>query len=336
MKKVQARTIRVLAAVASVTLVAGAFIASYSAPGDAPVEKVEHPSVPRSEAFEQAFSGGVDHLRQGRLDAALTALQLAARLGPDVPEGHTNLGFAWLEAKRPGDAQASFERALAINAAQTNAYYGLAESLEMQGDLAAALGAMKTFVHLSEADAPFTRRAQSAIWEWQAQRDGEASLMAAGQSDVKETKSALLTEQLESIDALIERHRGQVVVVNVWATWCAPCRSELASLDALDQFLDDDKAVVIGVSIDEDIDFAREFIRGIGLQFANVIDPHAERLKQKFDIVSYPTTLIFDAEGKLDTTVRTARDWDDEESRSMISGLIASRTEYQKEHKDDG
>ena len=49
---------------------------------------------------------------------------------------------------------------------QANAYWGLAVALEKLGDLHVALGAMRTYIHLSPADDPYVRRARSALWEW--------------------------------------------------------------------------------------------------------------------------------------------------------------------------
>ena len=68
-------------------------------------------------------------------------------------------------------AQVHFERALALNDRQLNAYYGLAISREKQGDRDSALGAMRVYVHLAEADDPYLRKAWAAIWEWEAARN---------------------------------------------------------------------------------------------------------------------------------------------------------------------
>ena len=57
--------------------------------------------------------------------------------------------------------------------AQVNAYYGLALAQESLGDLDGALGAMRTYVHLSDERDQYQRRAWSAIWEWQSRRSAQ-------------------------------------------------------------------------------------------------------------------------------------------------------------------
>jgi tetratricopeptide (TPR) repeat protein len=84
-----------------------------------------------------------------------------------MPEAYVNSGFALLGMKRLKEARDFFESATLLRRNQVNAYYGLAVVLEDMGDLEGALGAMRTFVHLAQADDPFRRKAESAIWEWQ-------------------------------------------------------------------------------------------------------------------------------------------------------------------------
>ena len=55
---------------------------------------------------------------------------------------------------------------------------------------------------------------------------------------------------LEGNETGLDAYRGKVVVLNLWATWCAPCREEMPSLDRLSTMLDPDKAVVVALSVD--------------------------------------------------------------------------------------
>ena len=89
-------------------------------------------------------------------------------LAPRMPEARVNMGFAMLGLGRAALAREHFDAAIDLRPGQRNAYYGLAEALEAVGDTAGALGAMRTFVHLSPPDDPFVRRARAALWEWQA------------------------------------------------------------------------------------------------------------------------------------------------------------------------
>ncbi len=116
--------------------------------------------------IELRFQQGVIMLHAKQYDHALTAFHRVLQLAPDMPEAYVNTGFALLGLRRDKEARDFFESATLLRSNQANAYYGLAEVLEKMGDLEGALGAMQTFVHLSKADDPFRRKAESAIWEW--------------------------------------------------------------------------------------------------------------------------------------------------------------------------
>jgi tetratricopeptide (TPR) repeat protein len=119
------------------------------------------------DGFARLFRDGVEQLRLGRPETAAAAFARAARLRPRVPEVHVDLGYAYLALGRYRLAQRSFATAIDIRPTQANAYYGLAESLEARDDLPAALGAMRTYLHLTGDGTPFRRRAMAAIWEWE-------------------------------------------------------------------------------------------------------------------------------------------------------------------------
>lgn len=94
--------------------------------------------------------------------------------------------------------------------------------------------------------------------------------------------------------------RGQPVLLNVWATWCHPCREELPDLEQLHQTLGPRGLRVVGVSIDEAgsrdavADFAREF----GVTYDVWLDP-ADRISSRYQLIGVPSTFLIDAEGNL-------------------------------------
>jgi len=153
------RTLGATATAATIALV-GALIAL--APGATPRED------PRLPEIRERFEQGVVMLHAKRYDHALTAFHRVLELDPAMPEAHVNAGFALLGMDRPDAASDFFRSAIELRPRQLNAYYGLAEALERTGDLAGARGAMRTYAHLAPADDPFRRKAESALWEWQA------------------------------------------------------------------------------------------------------------------------------------------------------------------------
>ena len=113
------------------------------------------------------FQQGVVMLHAKQYEHAMTAFHRIMQLAPEMPEAYVNMGFALIGMKRYKEASDFFESATLLRRNQVNAYYGLAVALEGTGDLEGALGAMRTFIHLSKADDPFRRKAEAALWEWQ-------------------------------------------------------------------------------------------------------------------------------------------------------------------------
>lgn len=139
----------------------------------------QHAAEAKENEVKARFDQAVAMLHSRQYEHAVAALHRVIELEPTLPEAHVNMGYALLGMGRYGAARDFFEGATTLRPAQANAYYGLAVSLEATGDLAAARGAMRTFVHLSPANDPFVRKARAALWEWQQEpqrlRTGEST-----------------------------------------------------------------------------------------------------------------------------------------------------------------
>jgi len=117
----------------------------------------------------QRFDQAVMMLHAKQYEHAIAALHRVIQLAPRMPEAYVNMGYALLGLKRYHAAHDFFRTATDLDPYQANAYWGLAVALENGGDLKAALGAMRIFIHLAEPGDPFVRRARSALWEWENQ-----------------------------------------------------------------------------------------------------------------------------------------------------------------------
>jgi len=126
-----------------------------------------HPGAQVKDELTQRFEQAVLMLHAKRYDNAVVALHRVIELSPRMTEAYVNMGYALLGLKDNKAAHDFFSTAIDLNPYQANAYWGLAVTLEDSGDLKAALGAMRIFIHLSKPDNPFVRRARSAIWEWE-------------------------------------------------------------------------------------------------------------------------------------------------------------------------
>jgi predicted Zn-dependent protease len=130
-----------------------------------------HAAEARADEVRVRFEQAVVMLHARQYEHAATALHRVIELDPGLPEAHVNMGYAMLGLERFKAAADFFSEATERRPGQANAYYGLAVALEAQGDVAGALGAMRTFVHLSPPDDPFVRKARAALWEWQVARE---------------------------------------------------------------------------------------------------------------------------------------------------------------------
>ena len=142
---------------------------------------------PRNDAeLHERFQQAAVMLHAGQYEYALAALERVLELAPRLPEAHVNAGFALVELGRPALAERHFRTAIDLRPGQANAYYGLALVHEATGDYSGALGAMRTFTHLSPPDTPQLRRAWAAIWEWEGRRDAADAQKPHAKGDADE------------------------------------------------------------------------------------------------------------------------------------------------------
>ena len=127
------------------------------------------PTHSTQEHLRQYFQQAVTALKAKRYAEAERALNRVLKQEPRLPEAYVNMGFTLLGRDRPKTAASFFATAINLRADQTNAYYGLAMALEQSGDLLGALGAMRSYVHLTQSNDPYLSKARAAIWEWETQ-----------------------------------------------------------------------------------------------------------------------------------------------------------------------
>ena len=125
-------------------------------------------------------------------------------------------------------------------------------------------------------------------------------------------------KDLKGGDAKLSLANGKVTILNVWATWCGPCRHEMPSLDRLGKVLDNNKFVVIGLSVDTDDHVVREFLIERKVGFVNYMDPAMEVVNGVFGVRAFPSTFVFGPNGQLLEIIEGWREWD---TSSMISKL---------------
>jgi len=108
----------------------------------------------------------------------------------------------------------------------------------------------------------------------------------------------------------VENFRGRVMLLNLWATWCVPCRKEMPALDRLQQQLGGPGFEVVAVSIDHSVKEVRDFYRKYGIKsLALYIDP-ASDLIATLGTVGLPTTVLVDRAGREIWRLIGPAEWD--------------------------
>lgn len=159
-----------------------------------------------------------------------------------------------------------------------------------------------------------------------------ASLKALETGDMEklvfaQTPAALpdlpITDETGAEHRLAE-YRGKYVVLNFWATWCAPCRSEMPTLDRLQAELGGDHLAVVPVAT------LRNTVPGVQRFFAqeNVahlpirLDPEAA-MARKLGILGLPVTLILNPQGQEVARLIGEADWDSDSAKAILKAMIA-------------
>jgi thiol-disulfide isomerase/thioredoxin len=95
----------------------------------------------------------------------------------------------------------------------------------------------------------------------------------------------------------LSEHRGKVVLINFWATWCPPCVAEVPDLIRLQETYGPKGFTVVGVSQDESLEVAAAFAKDRGVNYPILLQP--DGLSQKLGVQALPTSVLVDANGKL-------------------------------------
>jgi cytochrome c biogenesis protein CcmG/thiol:disulfide interchange protein DsbE len=106
---------------------------------------------------------------------------------------------------------------------------------------------------------------------------------------------AFTVQDADRTIALSDLH-GKVVVLNFWATWCAPCVEEMPSLVQLQQRFKDKGLTVVGVSIDVDGEAYHKFLKDYKIDFLTVRDPD-QKAANLYGTFKWPETYIIDRDG---------------------------------------
>ncbi len=120
----------------------------------------------------------------------------------------------------------------------------------------------------------------------------------------------------------LEKYRGQVVVLNFWATWCAPCRVEMPSFENLYRRYRSEGMTVLAITIDKNADAKiKSFVEEYGLSFPVLLDTKGE-VERLYPSMTIPFTYVIDRDGRVVARVDGAKNWESEETFEAIEYLL--------------
>ena len=122
---------------------------------------------------------------------------------------------------------------------------------------------------------------------------------------------------LNAASRMLSDYRGKPLIINVWASWCGPCRAEMASLERLARRGEAKQFAVIGISTDDYPDAAMGFLKRTSGAFEHFIDRRLV-LENMLGADHIPLTLLIDEQGRVVTKVYGERDWDSAEALELI------------------
>lgn len=118
-------------------------------------------------------------------------------------------------------------------------------------------------------------------------------------------------------------YRGQVVLLNIWATWCGPCRVEMPSMQRLHDEFGPKGLKIVAVTIDDagNEEGIRDFAREYGLTFEVLHDPTGD-IQRAYQTTGVPETVVIGRDGTIRKKVVGAANWSSDANRALVRSLL--------------
>jgi len=119
----------------------------------------------------------------------------------------------------------------------------------------------------------------------------------------------------------LAEQRGQVVMLNFWASWCGPCRQEMPLLDGISKKYGKMGFVLYGVNVEEDNTAAKKMLKDLGVSFPILFDTES-KLSGLYNVEAMPTSVIIDKKGNIRYIDRGYKAGDENKYKEQIMELI--------------
>jgi peroxiredoxin len=118
----------------------------------------------------------------------------------------------------------------------------------------------------------------------------------------------------------LSEHRGKVVMINFWATWCPPCREEMPAMERLYRQHKDDGFMMLAISLDADPKVVGPYLQEHKLTMPVAFDPDMA-IADKYGVRALPSSFIVDREGNMTALAVGPRHWDNDAAHSLVEAM---------------
>ncbi len=143
----------------------------------------------------------------------------------------------------------------------------------------------------------------------------------ANAASVKGPAPNFTLKSLDGKNLKLSEMTGNVVLINFWASWCAPCRQEMPLLNALHKKYQALGFTVLGVNVEEDVKNARGFLKNFPVDFPVLLD-NKNRVSKQYNVVAMPTTVVVDRDGNMRFLHQGYKPGDEDKYRKMVKKLV--------------
>jgi len=146
-------------------------------------------------------------------------------------------------------------------------------------------------------------------------------------SAARDVPAAALVDMVDAPRDLAE-FQGKYVVLNFWATWCAPCRKEMPGLEALQEDLGGDGFEVVTVATGRNpVPAIKKFFGQTGVDDLIVLRDPKQAFARDMRILGLPVTVILNPDGQEIARLQGDAEWDSDSAKAILSALIAAKTQ---------
>ncbi|MDF1685953.1 MAG: redoxin family protein [Parvibaculaceae bacterium] len=184
---------------------------------------------------------------------------------------------------------------------------------------------LAAFLYLGEGDSNGGAKSQAG-------NRSVAALSAAAQGTVANftvAKNPKTVADIGFVDGAgaakkLSNWRGQVVLLNVWATWCGPCREEMPALDRLQAQMGAEDFEVVALSVDRgDIGLPQGFYEEIGVKDLGLYHDGSAKAGSKLGVFGMPTTLLLGRQGQILGRLVGPAEWDEAHAQALVRAALA-------------